>query len=554
MRFPGICLIALLGAGATRLGAQPFIYYRGVVNGASFEGSGLPGGSIAQGSIFTIFGTNLGPAQAAQSSSYPLPNQLAGVSVEVVQGSATLSAIPIVVLSSQVSAIMPSTASLGQARIRVQYNGQTSNAAVVNVVGASPGLFTIASSGFGPGIVQNYLSATSEPLNTSQATAQPGQILILWGTGLGPVPYADNIAPTAGNLPAQVQVFVGNQMASVSYSGRSPCCSGLDQIVFAVPQNAPAGCYVPLQAVVNGVPSNAVSIAIGPAGAACSDSFNPVGTMLRAGGRNGVVVPHRSDAAPVGGLSSPTAVDMAFAALQQDPAGVTYFNPAVSLPPPGTCTFYADKAFTAPASVLLFAPTSTPLDGGAQLSVTTSAGSGELPPLPQFPQIYGNDLGAQPSLPGLGPLLFSFPGTFSLSIPGGADVQEATANGSLPAMLTWSNRTAISAINRASGLTVTWTGGNPAQDVAVIYVVANHDPSNSSAVAVCLAPVSAGSFSLPSEILASLPATPANAQRTAAWIGVGSAPLLNPGAFTAGGLAGGFIVPLAVSVNAVVVQ
>jgi len=309
-----------------------------------------------------------------------------------------------------------------------------------------------------------------------------------------------------------------------------------------------------VQVVANGVPSNAVSIAIDAAGAACTDSFNPAGTELRAGGRNGIVMPHRNSAATAGSFNSPTAFDMAFVALQKDPGGVTYFNPAASLPPPGTCTVYSDKAFTAPASVLLFAPASTPLDGGAALQLTTSAGSGQLPLVPDFPPLYANMLGAQPTIPGLGPLLFSFPGTFSLGIPGGANVLNATVNGTLPSMLTWTNRTAISTINRANGLTVTWTGGNPAQDVAVIYVVANHDPSNSSAVAVCLASVTAGTFSLPASILASLPATPSTAQRTAAWIGVGSAPLRNPGMFTTGGLDGGFIVPLAVSVNAVVVQ
>ncbi len=70
-------------------------------------------------------------------------------------------------------------------------------------------------------------------------------MITLWGTGLGPV-AADNVAPIAGNLPTQVELFVGGVPATVNYSGRTPCCSGVDQIAFVVPANAPQGCWVPV--------------------------------------------------------------------------------------------------------------------------------------------------------------------------------------------------------------------------------------------------------------------------------------------------------------------
>jgi hypothetical protein len=60
---------------------QPHINYGGVVNGASFFPPGIPGGSIAQGSLFTIFGAGLGPAGGAQASAFPLQPTLQGVSV-----------------------------------------------------------------------------------------------------------------------------------------------------------------------------------------------------------------------------------------------------------------------------------------------------------------------------------------------------------------------------------------------------------------------------------------------------------------------------------------
>lgn len=546
--------LSLFGLGASA--QQPFISYRGVLNAASFFSQGLPGGSIAQGSIFTIFGSNLGPTQLAQSRSYPLSNQLSAVSVSVTQGATTLAAIPIVVLNSQVSAIMPSNAALGQALIRVTYNNQTSNPAVVNVVAGSPGLFSLASTGFGPAIVQNYVSASNEPLNTTQATAKPGQVLILWGTGLGPVPYADNIAPTPGNLPAQVQVFVGNQPAAVTYSGRSPCCAGLDQLVFNVPQNAPTGCYVPIQVTVNGVPSNAVTAAIDKAGAPCSDAFNPAGSAVRAGGDNGFVSATHFDYLVDIGLNPPGDVtqDALFAELRQDPGGATSFIPEYGLPAVGTCTVYSGQAFDSVNSTLIFAPQSRALEGGQAFQVSSSGGSASAGPVFGDSLLYGALLAEDPAITGLPTSFFNFPGTFTLIIPGGADVQQVQVNGTTSTPFQWTNRSGLDTLTRSSGLTVTWTGGNSSTDIALVAVEANNDAANSAALALCLAPIAAGTFSLPPEILQSLPATPASAQRIPAWIIVGSESIVSPGTFSAPGLKQGYLLPSYLAVKSVVVE
>jgi hypothetical protein len=90
--------------------------------------------------------------------------------------------------------------------------------------------------------------------------------------------------------------------------------------------------------------------------------------------------------------------------------------------------------------------------------------------------------------------------------------------------------------------------------VAVLEVEANNDAANSAALALCIAPIAAGTFSLPSEILQSLPATPSSAQRIPAWVLVASAPLLSPGTFSAAGLEGGYLAPAYAAIDAVVVQ
>ena len=74
---------------ALALQAKPAIYIHSVVNAASYYAPGLPGGSIAEGSLFSIFGSALGPSQAATQSSFPLTYSFSGVSIQVSQGMTT---------------------------------------------------------------------------------------------------------------------------------------------------------------------------------------------------------------------------------------------------------------------------------------------------------------------------------------------------------------------------------------------------------------------------------------------------------------------------------
>jgi len=79
--------LLLLSLFAASLQAQstPFIYYRGVVNVASYMPPGLPAGGIARGAQFSIFGANLGPATFPPLQ-FPLSTTLAGVSISVHAG------------------------------------------------------------------------------------------------------------------------------------------------------------------------------------------------------------------------------------------------------------------------------------------------------------------------------------------------------------------------------------------------------------------------------------------------------------------------------------
>ncbi len=190
-------LLLALGAGMTY--AQPFLFYRGIVNAASFAPPGLPNGSIARGSIFSIFGRDLGPTDSPPLA-FPLQTTLGGVSIEVCQGGNCVAAIPLFVSPGQINAVMPSNAPLGEVSIRVTYNGE-GNFSPATVAASSLGVFAVNRAGFGPGIVQNFLAQDDQPVNSAVATVRPGQVVTLWGTGLGPGLNADNAQPQAGDLP-----------------------------------------------------------------------------------------------------------------------------------------------------------------------------------------------------------------------------------------------------------------------------------------------------------------------------------------------------------------
>ncbi|MEZ5396770.1 MAG: hypothetical protein R2724_28835 [Bryobacterales bacterium] len=298
---------ALLGSSVAGLAAEPFVYYRGAVNAASFAAPGLPNGALARGSIFSIFGANLGPPGGASVRAFPLQTDLGGVRVDVCQGETCVAAYPLYIGATQVNAILPSDAPLGAASLRVTVDGAASNWTPVEVAAASFGAFAVNSGGFGPGIVQNFVSQTDQPLASKLESASPRQVVTLWGTGLGAGLNADDVAPLPGDLPTEVEIWVGGaQVTRKLYSGRSPCCAGVDQIVFEIPANAPTGCGVPVQVIAGGVASNATTIAIATQGGACSPEAGAL-SPLAEGGRTALLALSKLDFTPAATLASATA-------------------------------------------------------------------------------------------------------------------------------------------------------------------------------------------------------------------------------------------------------
>jgi uncharacterized protein (TIGR03437 family) len=495
--------IALLFLAALPAFSQeaPFVFRGGVVNAASFTSNELPGGGIAQGSVFTIFGRHLGPVSGQQVSTFPLGKQFAGVSILVRKGATTLSAIPVFVLDSQINAILPSATPLGDVSLQVTYNGQSGNWAPVHVVDHAPGVFTATGLGRGPTIFQNFVSTDSQPLNSGTNAATPGQAGTLWLTGTGAIDGSDGDTPPVGDLPYNVEIFVGGRAVTEKlYSGRAPGISGLDQFVFFIPNDAPTGCFVPVYVRVAGAVSNSTTMAIMPRGGACSDTHNPIAAALIKGGKlvHSLMFRGSTSAGEFLGIDLTFSVDKAAIRAMNEPAPPFAFDPFLSLPPQGACTSYT-LGGNILASGLQMSSGGKALELGA-LSANLNGRSVALAALQ--PGLYNSTLGGGLST---GSPLFFGVGTPSLRATGGAD--GAAFDVPIPPgpLLDSPQLDALTSITRGSAASVSWTAqpGVSAFLVGGVY----DQPTNSSGLFLCVSNPGASTMQIPDYALANLPAT-----------------------------------------------
>jgi uncharacterized protein (TIGR03437 family) len=506
---------------------QPFVYYRGAVNAASFLPPGLPNGAIARGSMFSIFGRGLGPGTPQLVSAFPLQTSLGGVSVELTQGAVTVDALPVFVSAGQLNVILPSNTPLGALSLRVRYGGTSSNPIPIEVVASSIGVFSVNGGGFGPGIVQNFVSQADQPVNSLSATARPGQTEILWGTGLGAAPFPDSVAPTPGSLATPVEVYVGGKRAAVAYAGRTPCCASIDQIVFTVPADAPAGCYVPLVVRTDGaVVSNTVTMAIHPTGAPCSDAHHPLTGQPRSGGRIAVAQLFREAIRVDRRTSQPydVVLDSLLAAFRESPPSDFQFSALTALPPRGTCAVYAGAASRMIAPASAFAPPGSQLSPGSPLRVQAGAMNARVSNSSGFEGTFFALLGGQNPVQAIAPAPLLNTGPFTLSGPGGAVTAAFSAMLDNVSPVNWTNRDQVSTVRRTQDLTLTWAGSPGASRGVAIVGVSERTPSDAQAMFVCMGAEGAGSATIPAYVLGALPASAANDFASLTRISIGNVP------------------------------
>ena len=201
-------------------------------------------------SLISIFGSGLADSTAvAQTSpSGQLPTTLAGAQVRIGGVPAPL----LFVSPQQINAQVPDI-SAGTVPVTVITTfGGSSAAQNLAVTVVSPGIFVITKAN---------LSIVS-PSNP----ASPGDVLVLWTTGLGqasPHVPAGQLAPSGplSHIVATPAVAIGGVAAAVVSTVLSPDFVGLEQVAVTVPQGVPVGA-VDVVLTTSGLSSNTIQIPV----------------------------------------------------------------------------------------------------------------------------------------------------------------------------------------------------------------------------------------------------------------------------------------------------
>jgi uncharacterized protein (TIGR03437 family) len=220
-------------------------------------------GAVSPGEIVTIFGQNMGPATAVplQVANGALTNLLAGTQV-LFDG---VAAPMIFTYQGQVSAVAPyGLAGKTSTQVQLKYNGATSSAMNVPVQPSTPAIFTLDSTGLGPGAILNQ----DYSINGTTKPAARGSVVFIYCTGGGVTSPATADGAVVGTplpqLTLPVSVSIGGVDAPVQYAGGVPgSVAGLVQINAQIPTSLSPANGLPIVITIGGVASsNGVTISV----------------------------------------------------------------------------------------------------------------------------------------------------------------------------------------------------------------------------------------------------------------------------------------------------
>ena len=450
--------------------------------------AGLPNYGIAPSTLFVIYGTGLAAPTAKatplQSSAAPgIPVTLNGASISVTVNGVTTHPGMYYAISTQIAAVLPASTPVGTGTLTVTYNGLTSAAATIQVVQSALGLDTLSGLPSGLAVATDPLSPTGALFNYT-TSARPGQIITLWGSGLGADPAdSDTVfasSPHAVNVP--LTVYIGGIQAQIQYAGSSGY-PGVVQINVYVPSGVLPGCGVPVVGVVGTFSSNTVTIPVEASGGVCLDPIHGTDGNGLSSGNPSSYTSAVLAVAQVSTVKQTQAFASANFTKEQNPQ----YAPGYGLVTAGGCIVL--QTGSAPGV------TTTSLNAG-NISITGPTGT----PLQLTQTIQGQIITYEVNFPtGFFP---SSGGTFTYQGSGGPDVGPFSVTVADTSPLVWTNQTAITAVNRAQGVTVTWTGGIPGTYVSI---GGGSTTISASATFICFAPVADGKFTVPPYILQSMP-------------------------------------------------
>ena len=222
----------------------PFIDPTSVTNTAS---SALFTSSVAPGELITFYGANLATGSKQDAT---FPTKLNNVQVKINGVYAPILSVNECGPYPCATVMVPYEVSGSTvAQIQLFNNGTASNIVTswVSVLstgtgGTAPGVFTYPAGGLGYAAAQH---TTDYSLITPQNPAQPGEVIAVYLTGIGPVnPSVADGAPgpvPAATATAAINVAIGGTQATTAFIGLTPQVTGLAQINLTVPTGLAAG-------------------------------------------------------------------------------------------------------------------------------------------------------------------------------------------------------------------------------------------------------------------------------------------------------------------------
>lgn len=230
-----------------------------IVSGASYQKR------VAPNSLASVFGAGLSSttASAQLDSNGQLPTRLAGVTVEM-NGLAG----PLIFVSpAQINLLVPADVGIGTANVIVRStNTAATQSGAVEVANIAPALFSLDSSGSGPGAILNAVTYNGGPffVETQENPVNDKRTrLAVYGTGLR---YAGNptldpaVTTVISSVQAQGRSASGKTFQlPVEFVGPAPGFFGLDQVNLVLPPEADLSGTIALTVSVDSFPANSVT-------------------------------------------------------------------------------------------------------------------------------------------------------------------------------------------------------------------------------------------------------------------------------------------------------
>jgi len=230
---------------ATATGSGPDINASGVITAVAFGG----GTVAAPGSWIEIYGTNLATTTRTWSGSdfngRQAPTSLGGTTVSI-GGRAAFVAY---VSPTQVNVQLPSNIGTGVQQLTVTTSAGTSSPYAIQLAATQPGLlalpsFLINNKQFVTALFANqtFVMDPGTIPGANTRPAKPGETIVMYGTGFGPVTpatLAGTLAQGQTALSLPIEITIGGSPASISYAGLVPNQVGLYQFNVVVPNVVP---------------------------------------------------------------------------------------------------------------------------------------------------------------------------------------------------------------------------------------------------------------------------------------------------------------------------